>query len=67
VTGAGTDWLEAHFIMPTRDMSFAAHVAAFASDVLCQEPRNIDKFEEQTKRDNGFYLVWDLLNTCTPG
>ncbi len=60
VTGAGTDWIEAHFIKPPRDMSiFAAHIAAFASDVLGQEPQNIEKLVKRMKQDNGFYLVWD--------
>jgi hypothetical protein len=60
VTGAGTDWIEAHFIKPPRNMSaFAAHVAAFASDVLDQEPQNIEKLAQRMSQDNGFYLSWD--------
>jgi|GEM_PF-2430348 len=60
VTGAGTDWIEARFIKPPRNMrAFAAHVAAFASDVLGQEPPNVEKLAERMNLDNGFYIGWD--------
>jgi len=60
VTGAGTDWIETRFIKPPRNMrAFAAQVAAFASDVLGQEPSDVKKLAERMNQDNGFYMDWD--------
>ncbi|HUI46659.1 MAG TPA: DUF4253 domain-containing protein [Nitrospirota bacterium] len=60
ITGAGTDWIEARFIKPPRNMpAFAEHVAAFASDVLGQDPPDVEKLAKRMYRDNGFYMGWD--------
>ncbi len=60
VTGAGTDWVEAHFIKPPRNMlPFARKVAAFAPDVLAHGPRTAEKLAERMGKTEGFYLEWD--------
>ncbi len=61
VTGAGSDWLEARFIKPPKNMlAFARKVVAFAPDVRANGgPRTAEKLAEQMKRKNGFTLEWD--------
>ena len=60
ITGVGSDWLEARFIKPPKNMlSFARKVVAFAPDVMAHGPRSVEKLAEKMKRTNGFYLEWD--------
>lgn len=60
ITGAGSDWVEARFIKPPKNMrAFAKRVAAFAPDVLLHGPRTVEKLAAKMKKTNGFQLVWD--------
>ncbi|MGE5173085.1 MAG: DUF4253 domain-containing protein [Betaproteobacteria bacterium] len=60
VTGAGTDWLEARFIKPPKNiLAFAKQVCSFAPDVLERSTETADKLADRMKKMNGFYLVWD--------
>jgi hypothetical protein len=60
ITGAGSDWIEAQFIKPPKDMAtFAKEVIYFAPDVLVRDTRTVEKLTEQMQKTNGFYLTWD--------
>jgi hypothetical protein len=60
VIGAGSDWVEARFIKPPKDMvAFATKMAAFAPDVLVRDTRTVEKLAEQMEKTNTFYLTWD--------
>jgi hypothetical protein len=60
VTGAGSDWLEARFIKPPKNMKdFARKVAAFSPDVLAENRGALERLVETMERTNGFSLWWD--------
>ena len=60
ITGAGSDWVEARFIKPPKNMRvFAKKVAAFAPDVLAHGPTTVEKLAQKMKKTNGFHLEWD--------
>jgi len=60
ITGAGSDWLEARFIKPPKNMTaFARKVVAFAPDVRLHGPRTAEKLAENMKKTNSFHLEWD--------
>jgi len=60
ITGAGSDWLEARFIKPPKNMkAFARKVAAFSPDVLADNKGTIERLVNTMERTNGFSLWWD--------
>jgi hypothetical protein len=60
ITGAGSDWLEASFVRPPKNMeAFARKVVSFAPDVLREGPRTVEKLAESMAETNGFRLLWD--------
>jgi hypothetical protein len=60
ITGAGSDWLQARFIKPPKNMNaFARKVAAFSPDVLAENSGSLEKLEDTMERSNGFSLWWD--------
>ncbi|MEK6742038.1 MAG: DUF4253 domain-containing protein [Nitrospirota bacterium] len=60
ITGAGSDWLEARFIKPPKNMkAFARKVAAFSPDVLAENKGTLEKLVDTMERTGGFSLWWD--------
>jgi len=60
VTGAGPDWIEAHFTKAPKNMTaFAKQTIAFAPDILEHGTHNAEKLVERMKRTEGFFLTWD--------
>ena len=60
IIGAGSDWLEARFIKPPKNMkAFARKVAAFSPDVLAENKRSMERLVDTMERTNGFSLWWD--------
>jgi hypothetical protein len=60
ITGAGSDWLEARFIKPPKNMkAFAGNVAAFSPDVLAENKGTVERLVDTMERTNGFSLWWD--------
>jgi len=60
ITGAGSDWLEARFIKPPKNMkAFARKVAAFSPDVLAENKGTLEGLVDTMERINGFSLWWD--------
>jgi hypothetical protein len=60
ITGAGSDWLEARFIKPPKNLkAFARKVAAFSPDVLAENRGTLERLVETMERTNGFTLWWD--------
>ena len=60
ITGAGSDWLEARFIKPPKNMkAFARKVAAFSPDVLAENKGTLEKLMDTMEQKNGFSLWWD--------
>lgn len=60
ITGAGSDWLEARFIKPPKNMkAFARKVATFSPDVLAENKGALERLMDTMERTNGFSLWWD--------
>jgi len=60
ITGAGSDWLEARFIKPPKNMkAFARKVAAFSPDVLADNKGSLERLVDTMERTDGFSLWWD--------
>jgi len=60
ITGAGSDWLEARFIKPPKNMkAFARKVAAFSPDVLAENKGTLERLVDTMEQKNGFSLWWD--------
>jgi len=60
ITGAGSDWMQARFIKPPKNMkAFARRVAAFSPDVLAENKGTIERLVDTMERTNGFSLWWD--------
>lgn len=60
ITGAGSDWLQARFIKPPKNMkAFARKVAAFSPDVLAENKGDLMRLVDTMERTNGFSLWWD--------
>jgi len=60
ITGAGSDWLEARFITPPKNMkAFARKVAAFSPDVLAENKGTLERLMDTMEQKNGFSLWWD--------
>jgi len=60
ITGAGSDWLQARFIKPPKNMkAFARKVAAFSPDMLAENNGSLEKLADTMEQSNGFSLWWD--------
>jgi len=60
IAGAVSDWLQARFIKPPKNMkAFARKVAAFSPDVLAENNGSLEKLTDTMERSNGFSLWWD--------
>lgn len=60
ITGAGSDWLEARFIKPPKNMkAFARKVAVFSPDVLAENKGNLERLVYTMEKTSGFSLWWD--------
>jgi hypothetical protein len=60
ITGAGSDWLQARFIKPPKNMKvFARKVAAFSPDMLAENNGSLEKLVDTMEQSNGFSLWWD--------